>query len=72
MTRGIRLNGHLRGPVTLAHIADRLALELPLHVFYDSGLSGLRFEQHTFRLWDDRSNPQRHRRGSNFKCMNFT
>ena len=35
MTRGIRLyNGHLREPVTLAPIAERLAVELSLPVLF--------------------------------------
>ena len=33
MTRSIRLYGHLRGPVTLTPIAERLAVELSLPVF---------------------------------------
>ena len=32
-------NGHLRGPVTLAPVAERLAVELSLPVFYDLSLS---------------------------------
>ena len=31
--------------------------------YYDLGLSRLIFEHLTFRLWDERSNPLRHRRG---------
>ena len=33
MTRHVRLYGHLRGPVTLASVAERLAVDLPLPVF---------------------------------------
>ena len=65
--------GHLRGPVTLAPIAERLAVELSLPV-----LSRLRFEHPTFRLRCERSNPLRHRRGLilssfliNEKCPSF-
>ena len=36
MTRGIGYNGHLRGPVTLTPVANRLAMELLLN---DLGLS---------------------------------
>ena len=32
-------NGHRRGPVTLTPVAERLAVELSLPVFYDLGLS---------------------------------
>ena len=49
MTRASVYNGHLRGPVTLAPIAEHLAVELSL-CFYDLGLSRLRFEHATFRL----------------------
>ena len=55
-------NGHLRGPVTLTPIAERLAVELSLPVL-TTGLSRLRFEHQTFRLRGERSNPLRHRRG---------
>ena len=44
-------NGHLRGPVTLSLIAERLAVELSLPVFT------------TFRLRGERSNPLFHRHG---------
>ena len=54
---------YLRGPVTLASIAERLAVELSLYLFYDLGLSWLGFEHLTFRLRGVRSNPLRHRRG---------
>ena len=52
VTRDIRLywNGHLRGPVTLAPNAERLAVEQPIPVYYDLGLSRLVFELPTFRL----------------------
>ena len=33
VTRGILHNGHLRGPVTLIPVAERLAVELSLPVF---------------------------------------
>ena len=58
-------NGHLRGPVTLTPIAERLAVELSLLTtyFYDLGLSRLRFEHPNFRLRGQCSNPLRHRRG---------
>ena len=55
-------NGHLRGPLTLTPIAERLAVELSLPV-YDLGLSRLRFEHSTFRLRGQRCNLLRHRRG---------
>ena len=57
-------NGHLREPVTLTPIAERLAVECTwsLPVFYDLGLSaGIRTP--TFPLAVQRSNPLRHRRG---------
>ena len=44
------LNGHLRGPVTLTPIAERLAMELSLLAFYDLCLSWLGFEHPTFHL----------------------
>ena len=40
-------NGHLRGPVTLTPIAERLAVELSLPVYYDLGLSRLGFDSNT-------------------------
>ena len=42
-------NGHLRGPVTLTLIAERLAVELWLPVF-TTGLSRQEFEHRIFRL----------------------
>ena len=51
-------NGHLREPMTLTPIAERLAVELSL-----LGLSRLGFEQLTFRLRGERSNLLRHCRG---------
>ena len=55
-------NGHLRGPVTLTPVAERLAVELSLHCtcFYDLGLLQLGFEHPTFRLLGQRSNTLRH------------
>ena len=55
-------NGHLRGPVTLTSIAERLEVEISVSVF-DLGLSRLGFEHPTFCMQDERSNPTRHRRG---------
>ena len=47
MTRGIRLyNGHLRGPVTLTPIPERLAVEPSLPVFTTKGLSGIEERAH--------------------------
>ena len=57
-------NGHPEGPVTLTHIAERLAAELSLPVFYAFGLSQLGFEHPTFHIWGERSNQLRHRCGS--------
>ena len=54
-------NGHLRVPVTLTLIAERLAVTTCL---YDLGLSRLGFEQPTLRLRGQRSNPLCHRRGN--------
>ena len=54
-------DGHLRGPVTLTPIAERLAVELSLPVFYDLGLSRLGSDHPTFCLRGKRSNPLRHR-----------
>ena len=51
-------SGHLRGPVTLTPISERLAVELSLPVFLR-----LEFEHPTCRL-GERSNPLRHRSGS--------
>ena len=51
-------NGHLRVPVTLTPIAERLPVELSL-----PGLPRLGFQHATFRLRGERSNPLRHRRG---------
>ena len=53
----------LRGPVTLAPIAEPLAVELSLCV-YDLGLLRLGFEHTTFRFQGKCSYPLRHRRGS--------
>ena len=55
-------NGHLRGPVRLTPIAERLAVELSLPVF-TLGLSRLEFKLPSFRLRGERSNPLRRRRG---------
>ena len=48
---------HLRGPLTLTPIVERLAVD-----FYDLGLSRLGFQQPNFRLRGERSNQLRHRR----------
>ena len=56
-------NGHLRGPVTLTPIAERLAVGLSLSD-YDLALSLLGFEHPIFHLQGERSNPLRHRRVS--------
>ena len=47
LTQDIRLNGYLREPVTLTPIAERLAVELSLPVFIDSGC----------RAWDSNTQP---------------
>ena len=53
-------NGHLRGPVTLIPVAERLVVDLSLKIcFYDLGLSRLGFEN---RIRGQRSDPLRHRR----------
>ena len=44
---------HLRGPVTLTLIAERLAVKLLLPVLKTLGLSRLGFEHQTFRLRGD-------------------
>ena len=49
-------NGHLRGPVTLTPIAERLAVKVSL-----PALSRLGFELPTFRLRLEHSNRLRHR-----------
>ena len=59
-------NYHLRGPVTLAPIAEHLTMELSLPV-YDLGLSQLGFEHRTFCLLGERSNRLRHRRGTTWQ-----
>ena len=56
-------NGHLRGPMTLTPIAERIAVELSLTVF-TTGLSRLGFELPTFRLRGKRSHPLRYRGGT--------
>ena len=56
-------NGHIRGPVTLTPIAERLTVELSLPVLTTLGLSRLGFENPTLRLRDERSNRLRHRSG---------
>ena len=59
-------NGHLRGPLTLTPIAERLAVDLSLICFFDLGLSRMWFEHQTLRLRGQRSNPLHHRHGSTF------
>ena len=59
-------NGHLRGLVTLAPIAERLAVELSL---YDFVLSRVGFEHPTLRLQGELSSPLRHRRGYRYVNM---
>ena len=56
-------NGYLRGPVTLTPIADCLAVELSLPAFTIKVMSRMGFENQTFRLRGQRSNPRRHRCG---------
>ena len=58
-------NSHLRGPVTLALIADRLTVELTLPVLA-TGLLQTGFEHPTFRMQDECFNRLRHRHGSKF------
>ena len=58
-------NGHLLGPVTLAHIAEHLAVELSLPVFttrLGSVAAGIRTTN--LPLAVERSNSMRHRLGS--------
>ena len=43
-------NGHLRGPLTLTPVAERLAVELSLPFLATSGLSRLGFEHQTFLI----------------------
>ena len=53
-------NGHLRGPVTLTPVAERLSVELSLPFLRLSCVAaGIR----TPNLRGERSNPLRHRRG---------
>ena len=56
-------NSHLQGPVPVTPIAQRLAVELLLPVFYDICLSWVGFEHPTLRLRGECSYPLRHRRG---------
>ena len=49
--------------MTLTPIAEHLALELSLPVFYDFGLSRLGFEYPNFRSRGPSPNPLRHHRG---------
>ena len=56
-------NSHLQWPVPVTPIAQRLAVELLLPVFYDICLSWVGFEHPTLRLRGECSYPLRHRRG---------
>ena len=56
-------NGHLREPVTLTPVAERLTVELSQSVLTTLSLSRLGFEHPIFRLRGERFNPLRHRRG---------
>ena len=68
MTRGIRYNGNLQRTVTVTPIAERLTVELSLHVpafttYVRCGWVSITYA--TFRLRGQRSNPLRHRHGCN-------
>ena len=54
-TRGIPINGHLRGPMTRTPIAERLAVDMSEPGFFYLGLLRMRFEHPTFRLRGKRS-----------------
>ena len=54
---------HLRWPVTLTPIAERLSVELLLPVFTTWVCRGWEFEHQTFRLRGTRSKQLRHHRG---------
>ena len=59
-------DSHLRRPLTLTSVAERLAEELSLPFFtIDIGLSRLGFEHPTFSMQSKRSNRLRHCRGLN-------
>ena len=60
VTRGILYVGHLQGPVTLAPIAERLAVELSQLVFTTKVCRG--WDSNTQER-DKRSYPLRHRQG---------
>ena len=57
--------------VTLTPIAERLAGELSLSVFYDLSLSRMGFEHPTLRLRSKRSNLLRHLRDETFIKFNL-
>ena len=61
VTRATVHNGHRPGPVTLAPISERLAVELSLPVFTELDLSRLGFEHPTFSFRGQRANLLRHR-----------
>ena len=56
-------NGHLQRPVILTSVAERLAVELSLTIFFDLGLPRLWFVHPTFRMQGEHSNRLRYRRG---------
>ena len=63
VTRTSVCNGHLRGPVTLTRVAERLSRGAVTTCFNDLDLLQLGFEHSTFRMQGERSNRLRHRRG---------
>ena len=63
VTWNIHNNGHFRGPVPFTPIAERSAEQLSLPVL-TKGVSWLRFEHTTFRLFGECSNRLRHRSGN--------
>ena len=62
-------NQSIRGTVTLTPIAERLAVELSLHVFCDLGLARLGFEYPTSRLRGECSKLLRHGHRCNPLCL---
>ena len=56
-------NGHLREPVTLTPVAERLTVELSQSDLTTLGLSRLGFEHPIFRMRGERFNPLHQSRG---------
>ena len=63
-------NGHIRGPVTLTY-CRAFSSGAVTSCFYDLGLSRLGFENPTFRLRGQRSNPVRHRRDETMEILHI-